>query len=248
VSHSIGSVTVVGLDAESREWVSALGRAGGRERDAAQVRLDASLLRIARNEVNRRCPSLGIAGPELDDLAHQAAADATMAITSKLAGVRGESRFATWAVSVRDPRGVSEARGDFWGEHGVSFGAREWDRLPDRFRVHRAHEAEGRDLAAALRTAVENELTERQREAFVAIVLNGAPLDAVVVELGTNRNAIYKMMFDARRKLCAAPSLRVIWASTMRGTSMGDLSALDRFLQTDPRDVGCEQAMAILRV
>jgi hypothetical protein len=34
VSHSIGSVTVVGLDAESREWVSALGRAGGRERDA----------------------------------------------------------------------------------------------------------------------------------------------------------------------------------------------------------------------
>jgi RNA polymerase sigma-70 factor, ECF subfamily len=51
---------------------------------------------------------------------------------------------------------------------------------------------------------VENELTERQRQVFVAIVVNGVPLDAVVVELGTNRNAIYKMMFDARRKLCAA--------------------------------------------
>jgi RNA polymerase sigma-70 factor, ECF subfamily len=39
---------------------------------------------------------------------------------------------------------------------------------------------------------------------FVAIVVNGVPLDALVVRLGSNRNAIYKMMFDARRKLRAA--------------------------------------------
>jgi RNA polymerase sigma-70 factor, ECF subfamily len=35
-------------------------------------------------------------------------------------------------------------------------------------------------------------------------VLNGVPLDALVVELGSNRNALYKTMFDARRKLRAA--------------------------------------------
>lgn len=29
---------------------------------------------------------------------------------------------------------------------------------------------------------------------------------------------------------------------------MSDWSALDRFLRTDPRDVGCEQAMEILHV
>ncbi|HEY3087125.1 MAG TPA: hypothetical protein VGJ59_03575 [Jatrophihabitantaceae bacterium] len=29
---------------------------------------------------------------------------------------------------------------------------------------------------------------------------------------------------------------------------MSEWGALDRFLQTDPRDVGCEQAMAILHV
>lgn len=38
----------------------------------------------------------------------------------------------------------------------------------------------------------------------VAIVLNGVPLDAVVAELGTNRNAIYKKMFDVRGMLRAA--------------------------------------------
>jgi RNA polymerase sigma-70 factor, ECF subfamily len=51
---------------------------------------------------------------------------------------------------------------------------------------------------------VNSELTPRQREVFVAIVLNDVPLDALVVKLGSNRNAIYKMMFDARRKLRAA--------------------------------------------
>jgi RNA polymerase sigma-70 factor (ECF subfamily) len=48
---------------------------------------------------------------------------------------------------------------------------------------------------------VDHELTAHQRRVFVAIVLNGVPLDALVVELGSNRNAIYKTLFDARRKL-----------------------------------------------
>jgi RNA polymerase sigma-70 factor, ECF subfamily len=59
---------------------------------------------------------------------------------------------------------------------------------------------------AALRRAVDEELTARQRRIFVALVLvlNGVPLDTLVVELDSNRNAIYKTMFDARRKLRAA--------------------------------------------
>jgi RNA polymerase sigma-70 factor, ECF subfamily len=35
-------------------------------------------------------------------------------------------------------------------------------------------------------------------------VLNDVPLDALTLELASNRNAIYKMLFDARRKLRAA--------------------------------------------
>jgi RNA polymerase sigma-70 factor (ECF subfamily) len=48
-----------------------------------------------------------------------------------------------------------------------------------------------------------DELTAHQRRIFVAIVLHEVPLDALVVELGSNRNAIYKSLFDARRKLRA---------------------------------------------
>jgi DNA-directed RNA polymerase specialized sigma24 family protein len=54
------------------------------------------------------------------------------------------------------------------------------------------------------RRAMEEELTPRQREVFEAIVINEVPADALVTRLGSNRNAIYKMMFDARHKLQAA--------------------------------------------
>ncbi|MBV9384373.1 MAG: sigma-70 family RNA polymerase sigma factor [Streptosporangiaceae bacterium] len=77
----------------------------------------------------------------------------------------------------------------------------DWDRLPDRFGLDPARESEWRDLVNALRRAVEEDLTEYQRRIFTAIAVDGVPLDALVVQLGSSRNAIYKTMFDARRKL-----------------------------------------------
>jgi RNA polymerase sigma-70 factor, ECF subfamily len=44
-------------------------------------------------------------------------------------------------------------------------------------------------------------LTERHREVFVAIALNDVPIVVLAIQLGTNRNAIYKNLFDARRNL-----------------------------------------------
>jgi RNA polymerase sigma-70 factor, ECF subfamily len=45
-----------------------------------------------------------------------------------------------------------------------------------------------RELLAALRRAVDTELTPRQREVFVAIALNGVPPDALVIKLESNRD------------------------------------------------------------
>jgi RNA polymerase sigma-70 factor (ECF subfamily) len=86
----------------------------------------------------------------------------------------------------------------------VSLETEDWARLPDRFGFEPAQQAQWRDLLAALRRAVEQELTERQRRIFVAIVLDAIPLDTLVIELNSNRNAIYKTLFDARRKLRAS--------------------------------------------
>jgi RNA polymerase sigma-70 factor (ECF subfamily) len=47
-------------------------------------------------------------------------------------------------------------------------------------------------------------LTDHQRAVLEAVLLRGVPLDEVVAELGTSRNAIYKTIFDARRRLRSA--------------------------------------------
>jgi RNA polymerase sigma-70 factor, ECF subfamily len=171
---------------------------GGKPRWA---RLHELLVRIARGEAARRGPRLRISGPELDDLAYQAAADALIAITGKLGQFRGESRFTTWAYKFVIFEVSAKIGRHFWRHPAVPLDADDWERLPGRFGADPAHQAEWGDLFAALRRAVDSELTPRQREVFVAIVLNDVPLDTLVIHLGSSRNAIYKMLFDARRKL-----------------------------------------------
>ena len=196
-------VTATGLDPESAWWLGVLAETGPR-REAALRRLHELLVRVARAEVARRGPRVRITGPELDDLACQAAADALMAITGKLGQFRGESRFTTWACKFAIFEVSAKIGRHFWRHPAVPLDAEDWDRLPGRFGFDPAQEAEWRDLLAAVRRAVDDELTPRQRQVFVAIVLNNVPLDALALELASNRNAIYKMLFDARRKLRAA--------------------------------------------
>lgn len=187
-------------DDESARWVEELGGTGPSQ-TAAAVRLHELLLRVAHGELRRRAGALRLSGPELDDLAYQAAADAAMAILSKLTTFRGESRFTTWAYRFAILEVSTKVGRHFWRHPPANFDADLWERLPDRFGVDPAGVAQARDLADAIRHAVEHDLSERQRRVFVAIVLQDVSLDVLAVELASTRNALYKTMFDARRKL-----------------------------------------------
>lgn len=90
------------LDEESREWLRCLADDGrdGRsriERESCLARLHGMLVRAARAELLRRSGRAPVQGYEREDLAHQAADDAMLAIVRKLGQFRGASRFTTWA-------------------------------------------------------------------------------------------------------------------------------------------------------
>ncbi len=191
------------FDPDSRQWVRMLGGTGP-QRETGLARLHELLLRIARAELQRRSGQFRISGPELDDLAYQAAADALLAVDLKIGQFRGESKFTTWAYKFVIFEVSAKIGRHFWAYPAVPMDTEDWDRLPDRFGSDPAREAERRELADAVRRAVDEQLTPRQRQVFVALVLNGVPMDALVAQLGSTRNAIYKTMFDARRKLRAA--------------------------------------------
>jgi RNA polymerase sigma-70 factor, ECF subfamily len=188
------------LDEESSAWLCRLG-AAGMERAAAERELHARLVRIALAEVRRRSAGTPVAGRELDDVAHQAAGDAMLAILAKLGDFRGESRFITWAYRFVILEGSAKLGRHYWRHPPVALDAGQWERLPDRFGIDPARHAEAAGILAEVRRVVDDELTSHQRRVFVAIVVDEIPLDALAAELGLRRNAIYKVIFDARSKI-----------------------------------------------
>lgn len=190
-------------DAESEEWLRVLDPAAP-DHEVGLSRLHAKLLLIARGETRRRAAGGPVGGPELDDLAHQAAGDAMLAILAKLATFRGESRFTTWAYAFVIFEVSSKLGRHYWRHAPAPLGEEHWELLPDRLGVDPQAWAESLELSLVVREAVEDALTDHQRSVFVAIVLDGVPLDALCARLGTTRGAVYKTVFDARRKIRAA--------------------------------------------
>jgi RNA polymerase sigma-70 factor, ECF subfamily len=76
----------------------------------------------------------------------------------------------------------------------------DWEQLPDSLTPRPDDSLEQREQLEVLASAI-GQLTERQREVFVAIALNDVPIDVLALQLGSNRNAVYKNLFDARRTL-----------------------------------------------
>ncbi|MBO0844050.1 MAG: sigma-70 family RNA polymerase sigma factor [Nocardioides sp.] len=197
-----GATPEPGLDTESAGWVRRL-QARGNDRESAVRDLHDLLQRGARREVRRRCAGTGVSGRELVDLATQAADDATYAVLAKVAQFRGESRFTTWAyrfVVLEVSRKVGR---HFWRQPRAELTEEDWNRLPDALGAPPDHVAEVRELSRAVRRAVDD-LTDHQRRIFEGAVLQGISLDALAVRYDTTRNALYKTLYDARRKIRAS--------------------------------------------
>jgi RNA polymerase sigma-70 factor, ECF subfamily len=192
---------MVRLDRDSRRWVERL-RVGHPCRDRTVGKLHEVLRRVAVFELSRRRHQLRlVSGPEFEDLAQQAAGDALVAVLENLDGFHGLSRFTTWAYKFVVFEVSAKVARHAWRRQPPS-DEPGWDELPDRVARGPQDRLEQRAQLDALSRAI-GELTDRQREVFVAIALNDVPIDVVALRLGTKRNAIYKNLFDARRSLRA---------------------------------------------
>jgi RNA polymerase sigma-70 factor, ECF subfamily len=201
-SSSRGQVIHMRPDRESTQWVEQL-RLGHPRRHETVATLHEVLLRVAFHELSRRRGQLqSISGPEFDDLAQQATDDALTNILARLDEFRGLSRFTTWAYKFVMFEVSGKVAGHAWRRQPPSRQELAFERLPDSLAPRPGERLEQREQLKALAAAI-GELTERQREVFVAIALNDVPIDVLAIQLGSNRNAVYKNLFDARRNLRA---------------------------------------------
>lgn len=125
--------------------------------------------------------------------------DALQQILASLDRFRGDSRFTTWAAAIAVRVAYSELRRKRWGsvplDAVVSDGV-QWEASATGTSAHVART----ELLTALRDAIDESLTDRQR-AVVLAELRQMPSAALSEELGMSRGALYKMHHDARKKL-----------------------------------------------
>jgi len=187
------------------EWLAALG--GGDGDPVALADLRTYLLRAALFTLQRARHHVGHLGPSaLSQLAEDCAQESMTAILQRLATFRGDSHFTTWAYTFAVNTALVAARRERWasvpldrildgsetpssttGDHGSPLD-------PER----RALQGEA---VAAIRDGIEHQLTVKQQQLLRAVVFEQVPLDELARHWGSNRNALYKLLHDARRKL-----------------------------------------------
>ncbi len=148
--------------------------------------------------------ALGSYGGSVDANVEDFAQEALIKITGNLDSFRGESRFTTWAQKIAMNVALTELKRRRWRDVSLQdLLARHEavDRGPADPRLTPEQLAFQNVVLEELRRMVEEELTDRQREAVVAVILEGMPISEVARRMGTNQNALYKLLHDARRKL-----------------------------------------------
>jgi RNA polymerase sigma-70 factor, ECF subfamily len=140
------------------------------------------------------------------EFAEDVAQDALTNILDNLEAFRGESKFTTWAYRFAINQAASELRRQRYRDLSLDQLLEEAsDALESLFaasdREALERQIEQRAYLELLRDLIATQLTERQRAAIIGIYLQGYSMDEVADALDTNRNALYKLLYDARKRL-----------------------------------------------
>jgi len=192
----------------NQEWLHDLNASGAIQEEAiADLRdllLRAALYFFSRNLSDFERNN----GDEISQRAEDCAQDALIAVMNHLSDFRGDSKFTTWAYKFAINIALMAARRERW--KGVSLDAlassSEGDFLGPMLQDHSNGAAPEEaamqgEVRRIIQDVIKHDLTDKQRDVISMVVFNEVPLDEVVRHFGTNRNAVYKMLHDARRKI-----------------------------------------------
>lgn len=192
----------------NQEWLQALNASGALQEGAVEDLRDL-LLRAALVFFNRNLSDFGgLSQNEILHLAEDCAQDALIAVMKRLPDFRGDSKFTTWAYKFSINHALMAARhervrGISLDELTSSGESNYLDWLVEDVSDGSAPEESmmRAEIRRVIRDVIDRELTDKQRAVLFMIIFNDAPMDEVVQHMGSNRNAIYKMLHDARKKL-----------------------------------------------
>jgi RNA polymerase sigma-70 factor (ECF subfamily) len=191
----------------NQQWIQALNSQGSQQEEAIgdlrKLLLRSTLFTLVKNLQDLR---------DMDErerlaMAEDCTQDALQAVLAHLVEFRGDSKFTTWAYKFGINIALSRVRKERWRHISLEALTEEDDPL-EWIRWKDSTQSTGSEmpsLQAEVRTViqevVQGRLTGRQRQVLKWIAFDDVPMDVVVERLNSNRNAIYKLLHDARLKI-----------------------------------------------
>ena len=186
----------------NEEWLSDL-RAQGERRNAALEDLRAVVQKGLPYALSRwLSPDL----PQFGSLVEEVTQETLLRVLDQLDSFEGRSQFTTWVHKIAVRIALTELRRKRWRDSSLDELTENEDAPPPPGLLADAHAgpetvAEREDMLARVRRIIEEELTDRQRQALLLLGVQDIPMEDAARKLKTNRNALYKLLHDARLRL-----------------------------------------------
>lgn len=184
-------------------WLQAL-RAEGAEKEAALNDLHALLLRVLPAALSRW---LSTTSSHFETFIEDVAQETMLRVIDRLDSFQGRSKFTTWVYKIGVNIGLSQLRLKKWKEVSLD-GLEEGSDANEMPAAHFSSDAPGpeallerKNVIAMVQRIMQEELTPYQMKVMNAVAVQGVPLTVVAARVGSNRNALYKLMHDARLRL-----------------------------------------------
>ena len=191
------------LKRTNEEWIDDL-RAEGLQQESALADLRQIVLRGLPYGLNKW---LSTGDPRFEPLAEEVAQETLLRVIARLDTFEGRSLFTTWVLKIAVRIALTELRRKRWENVSLDelVDREESTPIPRLMMDHHAsspeESVEGADLMQRIQRIISEELTEKQRQAMVSVAIKGMPLEEAARRMGTNRNALYKLMHDTRLRL-----------------------------------------------
>jgi RNA polymerase sigma-70 factor (ECF subfamily) len=191
------------VDRSNKEWLADL-KSDGPDKEAALADLRTTIQTGLPYALSNY---LSPDNPQFKSLIDEVTQDTLLRVLDHMNTFEGRSRFTTWVQKIAVRIALTELRRRRWrdfsldslvdeNEEGVSFPSLMIDPAPNPDAL-----TQQSDLLQRVGRLINEELTEKQRQAIVATAIEGVPLEEVARRMNMKRNALYKLLHDARLRL-----------------------------------------------
>src|SRR6266498_1645256 len=144
--------------------------------------------------------------PLFQPLVEEVTQETLLRVLDQLDSFEGRSLFTTWVHKIAVRIALTELRRKRWRDASLDELTENEDIPPPPGLLADPQAgpettAERADMLARVRRIIDEELTERQRQALILLGVQDMPMEDAARKLRTNRNALYKLLHDARLRL-----------------------------------------------